>query len=274
MKDNRLTILVVSYDGYSDLWNDFFSCKENNWNDCPFETVLANNEKSLKGFDVRVLNCGKDAQWSTRTRLALENINTKYVCVLLEDFFISEKVNNQDIYNAIDFMEQNEFNYYKLDTFSKITTSLYADQKHLRCIPSNLTYGVSLLAAIWDRKYFLSKIGKDDYNAWVFEIKRNKEADDSKDKDVIVGVYDERDILHICHMVVQGKYLPSAIKEMYKKKYEVNVSREIMCGKESFVYYVSKKMARFSRKYPFVKKLAMVFGFSSVSDKQTNAKSK
>ena len=117
---NNLTILVVSYDGYRDMWNDFFNCKKLNWPDCPYETVLANNIDDFQYEGVRVINCGKDAQWSTRTRKALEAINTKYVCFMLEDFFISKKVETTVIEDVLKTMETNEIKYYKLLSLSKL----------------------------------------------------------------------------------------------------------------------------------------------------------
>lgn len=215
--NNDLTFLIVSYDGYSDMWNTFFECKEKYWNDCPYEFVLANNTIEYVRRDVRVINCGKDAQWSTRTRMGLEAINTQYVCFLLEDFFISEDVDNQKIERAVKIMRDNGINYYKLMSLSKIRTPYFDKANKIRTIPANLKYGISLLAAIWERQHFLSLIGPEDYNPWKFEIDRNVDVDNSRDDKSLVGVYDERNLLNICHMVVQGKYLPSAVSTMTKK---------------------------------------------------------
>ena len=220
--DKNLTFLVVSYDGYSDMWDVFFECKEKFWKDCPYEFILANNTINYRREGVRVVNCGKNAQWSTRTRLGLEAINTPYVCFLLEDFFLSENIDNTLIEEAINLMKSDDIKYYKLLSLSKIKTSRYKNYSGLRVIPSDLKYGVSLLAAIWERKHFLEIIGPDDYNPWRFEIERNEETNNREG--VIAGVYDERNILNICHMVVQGKYLPSAVRTMTKKNIKIPIS--------------------------------------------------
>ena len=268
-KDTRMTVLLVSYDGYSDLWRDFFNCKKNNWSDCPFETVMANNEMEWPFDDVRVVHGGKDAEWSKRARLALENIDTKYVCLMLEDFFICEGVNNQDIYQALDLMEKDGLKYYKLDTFTKIDTKTYGEYKHLKCIPANLKYGISLLTAIWDREFFLSKLGKEDYNAWIFEMERNEEAQAAGADCTPVGVFDTRNPLKICHMVVQGQFLPNALRQMKRKGYIVDTTkRKTMSTKTYIVYMASRKMALLSRKYPFVRKMARLFGVRTATDKQ------
>lgn len=222
--NNDLTFLLVSYDGYSDLWDNFFECKEKFWKDCPYEFVLANNTKQYKRDNVRVINCGKDAQWSTRTRMGLESIGTRYVCFLLEDFFISGFVDNEKIRNAVNVMDENDIPYYKLMSLSKISTPYFDKTNRLRIIPANLKYGVSLLAGIWEKDYFLKLIGWDNYNPWKFEIERNVEVDNAADNTSLAGIYDERNILNICHMIVQGKYLPTSVKVMKNRGIIVDFS--------------------------------------------------
>ena len=268
VNNKELTILVVSYDGYSDMWNDFFACKKKNWPDCPFETVLSNNEKSFVFDNVRVINCGKNAQWSTRTRMALETIGTKYVCFLLEDFFISQKVDTSVIKDVLTTMDSNNLRYYKLMSLSKITTPYFDKQKGERIISANLKYGVSLLAAIWDREYFLKIIGKEDYNPWRFEIERNLEAETAGFDTSLCGIYNEKNILKICHMVVQGKYLPSAVKKMKSLGFEINTKER---GCHSLFY--EKKNELKDTIYPILRKsralnvLANLIGIDTVTSK-------
>ena len=268
-KDARMTILVVGYDPYVDVWDGFFACKQKNWPNCPFETVLSNNELEYAVEDVRLVHCGNAAQWSTRARLALQTIKTKYVCLMLEDFFILEQVNNNDVFEALDLMDKENILYYKLDTFTKIKTRPFHNIEHLRCIPKNLKYGVSLLAAIWEKEHLLSVLGEEDYNAWIFEMERNEEAQAAQDNTDTVGVFDTRNILNICHMVVQSQYLPNAVKAMKQKGYMVDCSkRKVMPPKAYFVYRMSNQLALISRKYPLVRKLARLVGVRTATDKQ------
>lgn len=95
MTEDKLSIVVVSTDSYSDLWPDFFKCLKDYWPDCPYKIYLVNNILDPDFDGVEVINSGENAQWSERTRNALHKIPTKYVCCLLEDFFISEKLIRQ-----------------------------------------------------------------------------------------------------------------------------------------------------------------------------------
>ena len=42
MAGGDLTILIVSYDGYMDMWPMFFKCMHDNWPDCPFVESMPN----------------------------------------------------------------------------------------------------------------------------------------------------------------------------------------------------------------------------------------
>lgn len=268
--NHDLTILIVSYDGYKDMWTDFFNCKKLNWSDCPYETVLANNEENFQFEGVRVINCGKEAQWSTRTRKALENIETRYVCFMLEDFFISQKVDNSVVKDALETMTKSNIVYYKLLSLSKLTTPYFNKEKGERIIPANLHYGVSLMAAIWDRKYFLNLIGPDDYNPWKFEAERNIDIQSAKSTDPICGLYNEKNILNICHMVVQGKYLPNAVRKMNTLGYNINTGNR---GYHSFffvlIYRLKLLIYPLLNKITFARKIIKFLGIQTISNKNS-----
>lgn len=266
MNDKDLTLLLVSYDGYGDMWPAFFECKEKFWPDCPYPLVLANNQRNYRAHNIRVINCGKDAQWSTRTRLALESVESKYVLFLLEDLFISGVVKTADLQAAIDLMEKDSLYYYKIMTFSKIRTKNYKGIDYLHEIPASWPYGISLQAAIWNREFFLNMVGKNDYNPWVFEVRRLEEEQSSKEPDKIVGVFDDRNILNICHMVVQGKYLPKSLKTIQSKGIHVDTkSRAIMSFYEDIIYSIKLKVSSFTDRHPLIRNLLRIIGPQSVA---------
>lgn len=264
---NDLTILVVSYDGYSDMWDNFFGCKEKFWPDCPYATILANNSIDYKRDGVQTLNCGKDALWSLRTNMALHKIQSKYVCFVLEDFFFSAPINTSDFETAIKLMEENKIQYYKLLSFSSIETPSYKGLDYLKEIPDNLPYGISLMSAIWDREFFLEKIGKDNYNPWKFEVDRILE-EKGKDGSTLVGVYDSRNPLNICHMAVQGKYLPPAIKKMKDCGITIDTTkRGVMSASEYGVYSFKRWASQWTDKHTWAQKIVHILYRGSVTSK-------
>lgn len=270
MTDSKMTIIVVSYDGYSDMWEHFFYLKRTNWPDCPFNTILANNTKSFNDSTVRVVNCGDHALWSTRTKIALEQIETEYVCFLLEDYYISEKVDTVSILNVLDIMSKHRIDYYKLLSFSKISTPFFDKKQRIRYIPASLKYGISLQPSIWNRKFFLQMIGNGDYNPWRFELDRICDSEVERNPQKIVGLYDERNLLNICHMAVQGKYIPASLREMKRKGFLIDTSlRETMNLKESIFYSIKRHTKGLVALFPFLRKVGKFLGIESIRERET-----
>jgi hypothetical protein len=188
---------------------------------------------------------------------------------LHEDYFIGDKVDNEKVSEVLELMKRDDVKYYKLNNFSKVKTKHYKNIDYLQSIPENLEYGISLQAAIWNRKYLLGLIGEGDYNAWKFEIDRNREIVIGKSESLKEGcIFDNRNILNICHGVVKGKYLPSTIKYFEKQNYYLNTRhRLIMTNKEYLIY----RAKRFGRKVlpekcrKLVKRLLNALGMKFVS---------
>ena len=246
-----MTIIVSSTDGYKDLWPNFFKCKAKYWQNCQYPTFLVNNIERPNITDVNVINCGVDASWSERMRKALNQIDTEYVCFLLEDFFITNHVDNKNIQEALQYMQSNNIKYYKLLTINPIETPFFKDSKFLKILPANYPYGISLMAAIWDRKFFLEKIGNQNYNPWKFETDRLKEENNSGSE--IVGIYDNRNILNITHMVVQGQYLLPSLKKAYDLGLKMSLADRPAMSLKSYIFYKVKGYIGIKmRKYPLI----------------------
>lgn len=207
-----LTVVVDSFDGYSDLWPCFFSVFQKHWADCPYDIKLVSNQKKFDGIDT--INVGEETCWSERTLKAIESINTDYVLLLLEDYFLGEPVKNKEIEQVISFMKQRKARYLRLTNIPKsrfgsgeVFFSLYADEE----------YAVNLQAAIWEKQFLLDSLKKYPGNAWEFEIGFLREAVSSKHVELAGCFGMVQDPLHIHNGVLKGKWFPREIKFFAKK---------------------------------------------------------
>ncbi len=94
MKDNRLTILVSSFDGFADCWTPFIHGFKTYWPDCEYDIFLITN--NLDSPDENILPSLKieeDLGRASNIKKALEKINSDYVLYLQEDFWLNHKVN-------------------------------------------------------------------------------------------------------------------------------------------------------------------------------------
>lgn len=83
MKNNKMAIIVSSFDGYSDLWDNFFFCLNKFWKDCPYSIYLINNFLKPKIKNVYILNTGKEIDWKNRMLKALKEVKEDYILLML-----------------------------------------------------------------------------------------------------------------------------------------------------------------------------------------------
>lgn len=110
MEDSRCSVLLSSCDKYEDAWRPFFFFFNREWRNCPYQIYLNTETKgfSIEGKQLYVLNSGEcTLSWSLRLKKALQRIKTEYVLFLLEDFFMLDKVNQEEINRCLDIMDEN-----------------------------------------------------------------------------------------------------------------------------------------------------------------------
>ena len=153
MKENKETyvsMLVLSCDAYSDLWDDFFNLREKFWPDCEYKWYLVTESKSYERRGVEVIKCGKGMNWAGRFRKAVLYANTPYIGLFLEDYFISEKIDSSIIDQLLQIMTENKVTL--INTSDVFYRNINQPNKqyfaeHLIKIPNNMMYGISTESA-------------------------------------------------------------------------------------------------------------------------------
>ena len=157
----KLEILVLSCDKYSDAWDDFFNLKEKFWPDCPYQWHVVTESKDYVRNKVDTIKCGNDLNWAGRLRKALHQIESPYVGLFLEDYFIKAPIDNEKIAGFVEMMEREQVTFLNLgDVFHYRLRqkNLERFSEHLVVIPQHLKYGIDTAAAIWDKAFLLSKL--------------------------------------------------------------------------------------------------------------------
>lgn len=210
-----ISVLIIGFDGYKDVWDHDIALMNKYWPDRP-KTYLANSELNPEYTGVEIINAGPNSEWSKKVQIALDRIETPYVLLLLEDFFITEYVDNKKIEEAIQLIEKDGILFYQLlvqlikQTWEKGTP--YKDNRNIKVIPPNKKYGINLQAAIWNKDFLKKTVGSENYNAWEFEVKQL--GTDNYNSKKVEYLIDVRNILNITHAVVQSKYLRGAKKKL------------------------------------------------------------
>lgn len=265
----KMSIVIFSCDAYSDLWEDFFRFMGIYWKDKSYKCYLINNRKYFEAKGVKVINAG-DGDWSTRARIALEQIETQYVMTFLEDYFLCEMIDNVKFEEALSYIESEKIDYCKLEItrvkkYSEWTN--YKDKKYLHNIPKTLYYGIDTAISIWNKDFLLELLGTEDYSAWKFELDRNEDAKHTEKYINKICVIDSRRLVTMCPMVIQGKYFPRSIKLMKKKGYRINTAnRKVMSFKEVFQSEIKIFFFNFPLGKKFLKSIGRKLGYTFMSD--------
>ena len=261
--EERLTIIVDSFDGYSDIWPYFFKLLHKYWADCPYKVKLVCN---LKDFDEEQIKTGEETDWVTRTLSALNYIDSPYVLLLLEDYFLSENICNRTFEQVFSNAFDLDMNYLRLIEIPKSRANRKGD---ILPIYANEEYGINLQASIWKVDFLKTKlieIGKG--SAWEFEVFFLKNR--ILEKKTISGCYTLKGNTFGFHNgVLKGKWFRKEIQFYKKRGVDIDYTER---GRLSFLeekwFVISQKTKRympyFMRKA--IKRILKAFGFRFVSD--------
>ena len=180
---NNITILVNSCDSYADLWTPFFTLLKRYWNPQGIDIIL-NTESlnfELDGLDIKCIHPENiNFPYGKRIINALSYVKTKYIVLMLDDFFLRKQVDTKRIAKILDYMENDSSIVY----FNCDYTPVYYDWEvdkypGFKRIPPGNDYTLNMQAAIW-RTEELIKYWQNDVSPWEWETVCNFAAADSK----------------------------------------------------------------------------------------------
>lgn len=253
---DKMVMLLLSCDKYSDVWDDFFNLKELFWPDCEYQWRIVTESKDYIRENVSTIKCGTELNWAGRFRKAVQSVDSPYIGIYLEDYFIKSPIDNAKIMGFVEMMEKDHVSFLNLgNVFHHILRqpNLEYYTEHLVKIPQHLRYGIDTAAAIWDKNYLLEKLGEGDYSAWKFESDRCAEAASEKGLGGLILCDDELSFnVSEIPVIIQGVFYPEAIKYFHDVVgYDILSKRKIMSKKDVMRYKFKTRMShvKYGRKF-------------------------
>lgn len=105
---DKLTMLVISWDGAEELWKPFITARKLFWPDCPLKLYLLTQTSTSTEdlFDKVIL--APEKYTSNRINSALTSIDSEYIFIVPDDFFIKETINTYKFKeNLYEILKQN-----------------------------------------------------------------------------------------------------------------------------------------------------------------------
>jgi hypothetical protein len=172
---NKYSILVNTSDSFEDCWMPFFTLFEKYWPESNAPIYLNTEKKIWKHprLDIRSTavqgNSESRLTWSECLLAALDQIETPFI-LYFQDYFIHQKVNNDVIASAIEYMVSHpEVKHISLTRHGSIGPHEPYEVDWLAKIHQKAKYRISTQAGLWSVDTLKSYLRAEE-NGWMFEI--------------------------------------------------------------------------------------------------------
>lgn len=168
------TLLLSSYDDGEDLWEGFFTALKVQWPEMDMPIVLNTETKDyyFEGMDIRTFGVcrEKTMPWAKRLKEVLKRIETEYILLFLEDYWLDSPVNDAYFRKSLQWLRENKdiasFSYYPCTPGKNIQDNVF-EKMELR--PQKCEYKLNCQVAIWRREKLISYL-RNHENPWEWEI--------------------------------------------------------------------------------------------------------
>lgn len=233
-KKNNCTLIVNSYDGGEDLWEGFFTCLKYQWPGFSMPIVLNTESKKYHydGFSITSFGLypdgGRKIPWSKRFIETLKRVDTEYVLVLLEDFWLETPVDTEHFEKTLNWMRNNP----EIACFSyqPVPGDNIKDERFPRFerLPQKRDYRMNCQAALWRRERLIAFLRPHE-SPWEFE--RWGSIRSQRYKDLIYTLEDNQKPV-FCYDIVFGGAIHrgrwnKTVAVPIAEKYGLNIDFEV-----------------------------------------------
>lgn len=239
MLNDRLTLLIHSCDKFSDLWDAHAHLLNKNWADRNVRTLLVSDKQVEKKLDnIELHFAGEGTELSERTEYAVKLINTEYILITLDDYFVVNSIDSTQINRLLDIMDAEQLDYIRLFN-NPNSHKKFKNYKKTYEISLDSNYQVNLYQGIWRKTFVEKTIGKK-MNAWQYEVSLTGIAKELNAK-CALSKGKEFEILDV---VRKGKLLHKANRYL-KKNNLYQGPRQVISYREEiriFIFSTGKKI--------------------------------
>lgn len=199
------SILILSCDKYSSLWQPFFLRFNKYWPNKKEPRYLITNHKEPIYENTKTICIGEDVDWSSNLLRALEQVNSEYVFIILDDVFLKRAIDQKFLSDILNFIQKYNPNYLNTKPRPKPRGPEKGDLA--RELVKGSHYRSSITNAFW-KKEILQNILIPGESPWQFEkigVQRSNIYSDFYGTKksllfydhIVVGGYLARDILDL-----------------------------------------------------------------------------
>lgn len=196
--------LVLGCNKHNEIAKKYFALANKFWPESLNRTIFCTDIVSddIHSFCNRFA-VGVNQSYKSRLVEGLKQCENDYVLVMLDDYYITKKINDDDFAQLINNLKKDNIAYCRLIGIPKCFKN-YKKIKKAKVISKKRHYGVSLQPSIWKKDVLLRILeGAKGDSAWETEV--SLRVVQNKDEKCICF---NKNILHIKNGVLRGKLFP------------------------------------------------------------------
>ena len=261
MNNRNCELLISSCEAYSDLWDIHIKLLNKNWKNRNIVTTIVTDCEHTGKVDpsVSVFAAGANKEMPQRIKKALEKVQTDYVLLTLDDYYLVEQIDDQKIDRLVGIMEKMNLDYIRMFPIPK-ETNVVQGYKNLFWIDLSRNYAVNLYPGLW-RTDFLRATVVDSLNAWDYEVSLTQIARDEK----ILCVMSRGNDFPFLDVIRKGKILHKAKRYLDKEGFVID--RKVIPWHEEIKLEIMKNSKKLlpRRVQKYVKYLMQKMGMKFIS---------
>ena len=174
-------VIISTCEKFSDLWDAHVLLMERNWKAHGKAYLVTDAPADRRYAGVEVVCAGADTEITQRLRFALERVTSQYILFTLDDYFLTEPIDQEALQRTLAVMEAEKLDYIWLDS----PTNPYMPNRqelrregavelkdhpgyYLRNMAEG-NYKISLYPGLW-RTDFMRQTLEETRNAWQYEV--------------------------------------------------------------------------------------------------------
>ena len=170
----RVTLLVNTCDAYADLWGPFFTLLKRYFEPLKMRILLNTETKdfSFEGLQIEAVHSSA-ASYGERMRDALSHVDTEYVLLMLDDFFLHKPVRQDRLQQVVTWMDNDkDIVYFNCDVTAAARDFEVNRYPGYRRLPAGNRYILNLQSAVWRTEKFRA-YWQHDVSPWDWEERCN-----------------------------------------------------------------------------------------------------
>ncbi len=214
-----LSIVVFSCDKYQELWAPFFELLFKNWpslktSNAQVPIYLVANAQKYDDHRVTMINIQNEKSWSDNALTVLAAVKTKYVLIVLEDYFFT-RIDEKRLLEVFNFMKSTDIAYCQI-AYNGTDVAIRKKAEVFPGVAQKDRYELwrtSLQSCIWRTKD-MAHILRSGESIWAFEVAGTTRSQGLFGK--FLTIFDNQPVDYL-NMVQQG-YLNSDNVKIVKEK--------------------------------------------------------